>query len=147
MGLPECQALAALYFEGDGGIYIPQRSLGLAMVGLGDVRSISAAAGGLIGNLSVRHVSQRHAHNMKMIHLMVITLKMMERRWDTVRLEGVSCSFSLQACASSETSSGVSRDALSTLHWRASTNSGPMWKHIESLSSDVLLANASIWRL
>jgi hypothetical protein len=101
-------------------------------------------------------ISQKHAHNMKKINLMVTTLKMMERKRDTMCLNGVRCSFSLLACVSSEASAGVSSDDLSAgLDWRASTNSGPMWKHIaEPLGLMYYLQTPSklgrlvpIWRL
>lgn len=75
-------------------------------------------------------ISQKQTHNMKRIHLVVTTPKMMERRRDTMCLKGVRYSFPVQACASSEPSDDVSKDELSALAWRASTNSGPMWKHI-----------------
>jgi hypothetical protein len=76
-------------------------------------------------------IFHKQAHTMKRIHLTVITVKKMERKRDTMYLNGVRCSFSLFACVSSELSAGVSIVVLSAgLDRRASTNSGPMWKHI-----------------
>lgn len=87
-------------------------------------------------------ISHKHAHNMKRSHLMVIPAKKIARRRDARCSKVVRCSCPSLGCVPSEIAGDVSTADLSTaLDVGASTNSGPIWKHMGEPLADVLLAN------
>jgi hypothetical protein len=93
----------------------------------------------------VSPISHKHAHNMKRSHFIVTPAKKNARRRDARCSKVVRCSCPSLGCVPSETTGDVSTADLSpALDVSASTNSGPIWKHMGEPLADVLLANALV---
>lgn len=90
-------------------------------------------------------ISHKHAQNIKRSHLLVAPAKRNARRRDARCSKVVRCSCASLGCVPSVTTGDVSTADLSTaLDVSASTNSGPIWKHMGEPFADVLIANALV---